>query len=191
MFVHLAKALCFVAFAVFTANVAVAQSTEARGSHEAATIRLGKALRVEEGFARGVEDGVRRVAGKNPTVIAQVLECAESMGLEKRLFSEWVRIHATHISETDATGIATYFESPGGVKLILGIRACSSSPSGSTPCNPLMTLSERHRNELAAFERSRPAATFNRVQSVAQRELEASSKSLVSNGIDVCVKAQR
>jgi hypothetical protein len=189
MLAFLEKTLCWATLIALTTNVAMAQSSGVSDSHEAAITRLAKALRVEDGFARGMEDGVRRVASRNPAIVEKVIDCVKSNHMEQKLFSEWIRVHRRHISKEDATGIASYFQSSGGLKLILGLRACSSSPQGAIPCNPLITLNERDRMELATFEKSAAAVTLNRVQPIAQREFEGSSQSLVAAGIDICMRA--
>lgn len=157
-------------------------------THESALVRMSKALHVEESFARGVEDGVARLMQKNPSIVARVLDCVRETRLESKILSEWLRIHEQYFSVGEANTIAEYFESASGLKLVLGIRACST-PSAKAQCNPLMAMSIAERKTLADFEKTAAAATLNRVQPLAQSELENASQVLVVKATEPCLRA--
>ena len=93
-----------------------ASSAHANGkaAHENALIRMGKALHVEEGFSRGIEEGVARLMQNKPSIVARVLDCARENRLESKLLSEWLRIHQQYFSTGEAETIAEYFESTSG-----------------------------------------------------------------------------
>lgn len=159
-----------------------------KAAHENALIRMGKALHVEEGFSRGIEEGVARLMQNKPSIVARVLDCARENRLESKLLSEWLRIHQQYFSTGEAETIAEYFESTSGQKLILGIRACSTR-NAAAKCDPFMTMSIAERKILADFEKTAAAATLNRAQSLAQSELKKASQVLVAKTADQCLRA--